>query len=207
MEIKIKNVSKVIDENELLSNIDLTFTKGNIYGITGRNGSGKSILFKSLCGFIKPTTGEIIVNGINLYDKNTFPANTSALIDNSSFLNDLSGFENLELLAAINNYIGKEEIYKTLKDVGLFEEKDKKFKKYSLGMKRKLGIAQALMEDNDIIILDEPFNGLDESSVEKIRNILLEIKKDKIIIIASHIKEDIAILCDCVYTLDNGKIK
>lgn len=207
MEIKIKNVSKVIDENELLSNIDLTFTKGNIYGITGRNGSGKSILFKSLCGFIKPTTGEIIVNGINLYDKNTFPANTSALIDNSSFLNDLSGFENLELLAAINNYIGKEEIYNTLKDVGLFEEKDKKFKKYSLGMKRKLGIAQALMENDDIIILDEPFNGLDESSVEKIRNILLEIKKDKIIIIASHIKEDIAILCDCVYTLDNGKIK
>lgn len=207
MEIKIKNVSKVIEENELLSNIDLTFTKGNIYGITGRNGSGKSILFKSLCGFIKPTTGEIIVNGINLYDKNTFPANTSALIDNSSFLNDLSGFENLELLAAINNYIGKEEIYNTLKDVGLFEEKDKKFKKYSLGMKRKLGIAQALMENDDIIILDEPFNGLDESSVEKIRNILLEIKKDKIIIIASHIKEDIAILCDCVYTLDNGKIK
>lgn len=207
MEVVIKNLTKKLDDNVVLSEINLNLKSGQIVGFIGRNGSGKSMLFKTICGFLIPDKGEVLVGGEDIYKNKTFPKNTAALIENPSFLNDMSGYENLKLLASIKNIITDDDIIKTLEDVGLLEEKDKNFKKYSLGMKRKLGIAQVLMENPDLMIFDEPFNGLDESSVEKIRNIILNKKKEgKLILIATHIKEDIDKLCDCVYVLDGGKV-
>ena len=136
----------------------------------------------------------------------SFPKNLRALIEKNAFLPDISGFNNLKLLAKIENKITDEEINESLKIVNLYEEKDKMFSKYSMGMKQKLGIASALMEDPEIIILDEPFNGIDEESKEKITNELIKIKNNKIIIITSHIKDEITSLCDHVFEMKNGKI-
>ncbi len=207
MEIKLENVSKKIDNSLVLDNVSFKMKGGMIYGLVGRNGSGKSMLLKTICGFIKSDQGKVIINDIDIYKMNTFPKNTAALIERPDYLPDLTGYENLQMLASINKVIGDKEILATLEKVNLIEEKDKKFKKYSLGMKQKLGIAQVLMENPDIMIFDEPFNGLEEESVKKIRKILLEEKKKgKLIIIATHIKEDINELCDTIYKIDNGKI-
>lgn len=205
--IEINELSKKIDNQEILKNINLKLESGKIYGFVGRNGSGKSILLKTICGFLKPNHGNVIINGVDIYKNGVFSKNTRALIDIPNYIPDLTGFENLSLLASIENIIGKEEIEQTLKLVNLYEEKDKKFKKYSLGMKQKLGIAQVLMENPDILILDEPFNGLDEISANKIREILInEKRKNKIILIATHIKEDIENLCDVIYEMNDGVI-
>ena len=205
--IELKNVYKKFGENVVLNNINVKFTKNNIYGLIGRNGSGKTMILNTICGFVKPTSGEIIINNVNIYKNNTFPKNTRALIEGPKFLNNLTGYENLELLASINNKVGKKEIEKVLKEVNLFEEKDKIYSKYSLGMKQKLGIAQVLMENPDIMIFDETFNGLDEQSATKIRKNLLKQKEmGKIIIIATHIKEDIEQLCNKIYKIDAGKL-
>ncbi len=208
MSIIINNVSKKIGNDVILDNINLTFEEGKIYGLVGRNGSGKSMILKTICGFIKPDTGFVLINDNDIYKTCSFPDDTGALLDVPNYIPDLTGFENLQLLAHIQNKIGNDEIIEALKMVNLYESKDKKFKKYSLGMKQKLGIAQALMENPKIIILDEPFNGLEDESCEKIRKLLIDEKnKNKIIIIATHIKEDIESLCDVVYRVDNGKIK
>ena len=205
--IEVKNLTKKIGNDEILKDINLKLECGKIYGFVGRNGSGKSILFKTLCGFINPTEGEVKVNNIDIYKENTFPDSTRALIEKPNFIDDISGLENLKLLAKIQNTITEEDILKYLDLFELTKYKDKTFKKYSLGMKQKLGIIQVLMEDPKIIILDEPFNGLEEQSVELLRKILLEEKKkNKLIIIASHIKEDIDILADEIYRVDGGKI-
>ena len=142
----------------------------------------------------------------NYCNGKNFPKNLRALIEKKAFLPDISGFNNLKLLAKIENKITDEEINESLKIVNLYEEKDKMFSKYSMGMKQKLGIASALMEDPEIIILDEPFNGIDEESKEKITNELIKIKNNKIIIITSHIKAEITSLCDHVFEMKNGKI-
>ena len=208
MKIEIKNVTKKIDKEMVLNDISLSLNSGTIYGLVGRNGSGKSMLLKTICGFAKPDKGYVIVNGEDIYKNNTFPKNTAALIERPNYLPELTGFENLKMLASINKKIDDTEILNTLKKVNLLDEKDKKFKKYSLGMKQKLGIAQVLMENPDIMILDEPFNGLEEESANKIRKILLEEKeKGKLIIIATHIKEDIDELCNVIFHIDKGKIK
>lgn len=207
MKIEIRNLCKKFNSNLVLDHINLTLEEGKIYGFVGRNGSGKTMLFNAICGFITPTSGEIIVNDINITQKNIFPMDTRSLIENPKFIPTLSGYKNLELLASICNIISQKEINETLKNVDLFEEKDKEVVKYSLGMKQKLGIAQVLMENPSIMIFDEPFNGLDLESAEKIRKILqLERNKGKLILIATHIKEDVDKLCDEVYKLDNGKI-
>ena len=180
--------------------------EGKIYGIVGRNGSGKSLLFKTICGFLTPTSGKVIVNDIDIYKSKTFPPETRALIEKPNFINSLSGFENLKMLVDIKKIVGVKEIEDTLSLVNLENEKNKKFGKYSLGMKQKLGIASVLMENSKIIILDEPFNGIDKSSIQEIKNYLLKIKSDKIIIIASHIESDIKDLCDVIFEMDLGKV-
>lgn len=208
MKIQIKNLSKSFKGITILDNVSIEFESGKIYGLIGRNGSGKSVFLKLLCNFYVPTSGEILYDGLNINEKNIFLPDTRALIEKPSFLPDLSGFDNLKLLASIQGKIGDKEINESLKKVNLFDDKDKKYKIYSLGMKQKLGIAQVLMEDPKVMILDEPFNGIEEKTADKLRNILKEeVKKDKIIIIASHIKEDVFELADIVYKFDDGKVE
>lgn len=208
MEIIVKELSKKFKKVTILENINMKFESGKMYGIVGRNGSGKSVFLKILCSFYKPTTGEILFDNVNYNSNNNFPPSVRALIENPTFFPDLTGLENLKLLSSIQNKIGDEEIIKTLDQVNLLSEKDKKYSEYSLGMKQKLGIAQVLMENPDVMIFDELFNGIEEKTVEKIRNILLELKnQNKIIIVTSHIKEDIDVLSDEVYKFDCGRVE
>lgn len=208
MEIVVKNVSKKFKKVTILENINMKFESGKIYGIVGRNGSGKSVFLKILCSFYKPTTGEVLFDNVNYSSNNSFPKSTRALIEKPTFFPDLTGFENLKLLASIQNKIGDDEINSTLEMVNLSNDKDKKYSEYSLGTKQKLAIAQVLMENTDVMIFDELFNGIEDDTVDKIRNILLELKnQNKIIIVTSHIKEDIDILSDEVYKFNNGNVE
>ena len=208
MKLEVKNVSKRFRDVEVLKDVNITFESGKIYGFIGRNGSGKSVFLKILCSFYKPNTGEVLFDNINYSSNNSFPPDTRALIEKPTFFPDLTGFENLKLLANIQNKISDNEINDTLEKVNLIHEKDKKYKEYSLGMKQKLGIAQVLMENPSVMIFDELFNGIEDDTVDKIRNILLELKnQNKIIIVTSHIKEDIDILSDEVYKFNNGNVE
>lgn len=206
MKLEIKNLCKEFKENIVLNNVNLTMSSGKIYGFVGRNASGKSVLFKIICGFYSPTSGSILLDGYNYFENGEFPKNTRALIEKPKFLPDLTGYDNLELLASIQGKISKNEINDVIEKLNLTEEKDKLYCKYSLGTKQKLGIAQVLMENPDLIILDEPFNGVEKETAEKIRRCLLDEKrKGKLILIASHIKEDIS-FADEVYEIDSGEI-
>lgn len=208
MKIEVKKLDKAFKDNRVLTNINITMESGNIYGFIGRNGSGKSVFLKILCGFYEPSKGNVYYDGVDLFKNDSFPEDTRALIEKPGFIPDLTGYENLELLASIKNKIGQTEIEKALDDVNLSKERNKSFGKYSLGMKQKLGIAQVLMEDPKVMILDEPFNGVEEVTTKKIRKILEEErKKGKLIIIASHIKEDIEELANIVYKFDDGCIE
>lgn len=207
MKIEVNNVCKSFKNNDVLSNINLKFESGNIYGLYGRNGAGKSVFLKILCGFYVPTSGEVLFDGADLNSQMKYPQNLRALIEKPSFFPDLSGYENLQLLAKIQNKIGNKEILKALEIVNLIEEKDKKYGKYSLGMKQKLGIAQVIMENPDIMVLDEAFNGIEQKTVEKlIKYFKTEKKKGKIIIMSTHIKEDLLQMADKIYYFDSGKI-
>jgi len=206
MKIEVKNLSKKFKNEVVLENINLCFEENHIYGLIGKNGSGKSVFLKMLCGLYKPTIGEILFDGENCILKNSFPKDTRAIIEKPEFIPDLSGFENLKLLAQIQKKISDKEINDTLKLVNLYEERNKKFYKYSQGMKQKLGLAQVLMENPKIMILDEPFNGIEEESSNKLRNLLKEIKTGKIIIIASHYKEDLENIVDEIYKVENKGI-
>jgi ABC-2 type transport system ATP-binding protein len=208
MKIEVKSVVKEFEKTKILNNLNVEFNSGKIYGLVGRNGTGKSVFLKMLCGFYNTSSGEILYNGKNIIKDRLFPPNTRALIEKPSFIPDLTGYENLKLLASVQDRIGKQEIIDSLEKVNLKSDMNKKYYKYSLGMKQKLGIAQVLMENPDILIFDEPFNGIEEKTVIKLREILAdEKKKGKLIIIASHIKEDIDNLCDEIYEFDDGEIK
>lgn len=206
--IVVKEVSKSFDDAEVLHDINLEFKEGHIYGFVGRNGSGKSVLFKILCGLYFPTTGSVVIDGVDIHKNNIFPNNMRVLIEKPNFLPNLTGLENLKLLASIQNKITEDDIIEILNKLNLKDDMNKLYHKYSLGMKQKLAIVQVLMEDPEIMIFDEPFNGIEEKTVKIIKNILLEEKKKKkIILIASHIKDDIEQLADIVYLMDDGKIK
>ena len=208
MKIELKNVTKKFDKIEVIKNTNIVFESGHIYGLHGRNGSGKSVLMKLICGFYMPTTGEILFDNVNFNAKNEYPKDLRAVIEKPTFFPDLTGYENLKVLARIQNKITDKEILESLETVNLIHEKDKKYKEYSLGMKQKLGIAQVLMENPSVMIFDELFNGIEDDTVDKIRNILLELKnQNKIIIVTSHIKEDIDILSDEVYKFNNGNVE
>lgn len=206
MKIELRNITKKFDKVEVIKNTNIVFEEGHIYGLYGRNGSGKSVLMKLICGFYIPTTGEILYNDKNINMEKEYPENLRAVIEKPTFFPDLTGYENLKLLAKIQNKITDKEILETLDLVNLTNEKDKKYSKYSLGMKQKLAIAQALMENPKILILDEPFNGIEDASVEKISN-YLKSQKDKLIIFSTHIKEDLNNLADIIYRIDEGTIK
>lgn len=207
MKVEVKNVTKRFKDNTVLNNVNITFESGKIYGLLGRNGSGKSVLLKLLCGFYNPDQGEILYDGVNIVDDNIFPPNTRALIEKPNFLPDLTGMENLKLLASIQNRIKVDDILKIVEQLNLKNDINKKYKTYSLGTKQKLGIAQVLMENPDVIILDEPLNGVENETANKIRKLLLSKKNEgKLIIIASHIKDDFDAIIDEVYEFDNGNV-
>ena len=206
MKIEVKEVSKEIDSNKIINKTTLTFEKGKTYGLIGRNGSGKSVFLKMLAGFYTPTTGEILFNGVNYFKKGELVPNLRVLIEKPNFIAELSGYRNLKILSEINRLISDEDIFETLRTVKLYDDKDKLYHKYSLGMKQKLGIAQVLMEDPDIMVFDEPFNGIEDKTADDLRKKLKEISSEKIIIIASHIKEDVDMLVDVLYEFKNGDI-
>ncbi len=205
--IRVENVTKKFGSVTALDRVNISFQAGKIYGIIGRNGSGKTVLFKTMIGYLKPTGGRVVVGEKEIGKDIDFADNMGIIIENPGFLSRYTGYKNLEYLASIRKIIGKEQIRESMERVGLDPDSKKKVGKYSLGMKQRLGIAQAIMENPDILILDEPMNGLDNQGVEDVRNILLKLKEEgKTIILASHNKEDIEILCDQVYEMDHGKL-
>lgn len=203
--IEVQNVVKRFRDQVVLKNVSISFEKGQIHGIVGRNGSGKTVLFKCICGLMHPEEGVILVNGKRVGRDVDMPEDIGAIIEAPGFLPNYSGYKNLRFLANIRRKIGKEEILNVLKTVGLDPESRKHVGKYSLGMRQRLGIAQAIMEDPEILILDESMNGLDNAGVQDIRALLLELKaQGKTILLASHNHEDIAALCDTVHEMDGG---
>lgn len=203
--IEVQNVVKRFRDQAVLKNVSISFEKGQIHGIVGRNGSGKTVLFKCICGLMHLEEGVIFVNGKRVGRDVDMPEDIGAIIEAPGFLPNYSGYKNLRFLANIRRKIGKEEILNVLKTVGLDPESRKHVGKYSLGMRQRLGIAQAIMEDPEILILDEPMNGLDNAGVQDIRALLLELKaQGKTILLASHNHEDIAALCDTVHEMDGG---
>lgn len=205
--IIFKNVTKVIKGQIILKNINLEIPEQGIYGIVGRNGSGKTVLMKCLCGFMPVTKGEVWVGKKRIGYDTEFIEDTGFLIETPGFLSTESGFKNLAYLASIKNMIGKEQVRECIAQVGLDPADQKAVGKYSLGMRQRLGIAQAIMENPDIILLDEPMNGLDNRGVGEIRELLSDLKmKKKLILIISHNREDIDLLCDRVYEMDSGEL-
>ena len=203
--VKIEHVTKRFGEDIVLQEVNLSLKTGNVYGIVGNNGSGKTVLMKCICGFLPVTTGTIFVFGKKIGHDVDFPESLGVIIETPGFLTQYTGFKNLEILADMNGRISKADIRIVLKRVGLNPDMKKPVGKYSLGMRQRLGIAQAIMEDPLFLILDEPFNGLDKHGVEEIRELLLDLKAaGKTILLASHNEEDIRILCDHVYEMDGG---
>ena len=206
-EIKIEDLSKSIKGALILDKVSITLTSGKIYGLRGKNGSGKTMLMRAMAGLLIPDSGSVIINGKTLHKDISFPESIGILIENPSFLPQYTGFKNLKLLAGLTGGISDEDIKTALDRVGLDPEDKRTYRKYSLGMKQKLGIANAIMGEPDIIILDEPINALDEESVKKIKKVLLEIRdKDKLIIIACHDREELEYLSDIIYEIKEGSI-
>ena len=207
MYIKIEHVNKTIKKVPILNDINLELEGGNVYGLKGKNGSGKTMLMRAICGLIIPDNGIIDINGQILGKDISFPPSIGVLIENPSFLSNYTGYKNLKVLASIKEIADDTMIRKALTDVGLNPDDKRTYHKYSLGMKQKLGIAAAVMEEPDIIILDEPINALDESSVVNVRNILQEQKeRGAIIIIACHDREELETLSDEIIEISEGMI-
>ena len=205
--ILIENVSKSFGENAVLKNVSATFTGGKIYGIVGRNGSGKTVLMKLICGFLPMDAGKITVNGKALSHGVAIPKGIGAIIEAPGFLPQYSGYKNLRFLADIQRKIGRDEIRLAMKQVGLNPDMCKRVGTYSLGMRQRLGLAQAIMEDPPILLLDEPMNGLDEAGIQFVRELLQRLRNHgKLILMASHMKEDLDLLCDEIYRVHEGSL-
>ena len=205
--ISLKELSKSFKEEKVLKNITHDFEKGKIHGIIGFNGSGKTVMFKCICGFLKPTGGVVLVDGKEIGKEIDFPESVGIIIENPGFLPGYSGFRNLKMLASIRHKISDEEIKNAIRLVGLDPESKKHVGKYSLGMRQRLGLAQALMEHPDILLLDEPLSGLDNDGVQEMYQILLKQREEgKLIVVASHSSEDIRVLCNEIFHFDKGKM-
>ena len=205
--ISIKEASKSFGGEEVLHSVSHDFEKGKIHGIVGNNGSGKTVLMKCICGFLIPSGGKIFVNGKQIGKEADFPEDIGIIIETPGFLPGISGMKNLTILASLRKKITKADIRKTITRVGLESDMKKPVGKYSLGMRQRLGIAQAIMENPDTLILDEPFNGLDKEGVIHIRNLIKGLREEgKTIILSSHNQIDIDELCDTVCEMDAGSL-
>lgn len=207
VDIQVNHVSKTYDGIQILNDVSLTVEKGTTIGIVGGNGSGKSVLFKVICGFTTPDTGTVAIRNDQLGKDIDFPEKVGVFINSPGYIELYSGFKNLKFLADINGEISTDQIKKTMRMVGLNPNHKAKVKDYSLGMKQKLGIAQAIMEDQEILVLDEPFNALDYKTYNDIKVILKQLKEEKrTMLLTSHNYQDIEELCDIVYLIDEGKL-
>lgn len=205
--IQLQNVTKRIKENTALDNVSYTFKSGFVYGLYGQNGSGKTMLLRAISGLINLDSGSIFIDGEKLHDKIEFPPETGIVIENMELLPECSAKRNLQMLAKIKNIADEKDISFSLERVGLDPDSDKKVKKFSLGMKQRLNIAQAIFENQKIILLDEPTNALDEDAVQLIYKIIREEKsRGATIIVATHHKEDLKEVCDVILKIAEGKI-
>lgn len=203
--IQVKNLSKDFGQDRVLKCVNHDFESGKIHGIVGNNGSGKTVLMKCICGFLLPTEGTVIVNGRRVGKDVDFPLDLGVIIETPGFLPGVTGVKNLEILASLNKKIGLSEIADAIRRVGLDPHMKKPVGKYSLGMRQRLGIAQAIMEDPSLLILDEPLNGLDKHGVAEMRKLIKGLKDEgKTILLASHNQGDIDELCDTVCEMDAG---
>lgn len=208
--VEFSKVGKAFKNEQVLKEVTFSLDKGKIYGFVGRNGSGKTLIFKMLTGLMRPSEGEIFVNGENMTHKQTFPEALGVMIETPGFIPHYSGLKNLKILNDITKErVSVEVIKESMRCVGLDPESKKPVRTYSLGMRQKLGIAQALMNKPKLLILDEPMNGLDEQSVQHMRDFFLKLKADQdvTILLASHNKEDIEILCDELFRIQDGTLK
>lgn len=205
--IQLQNVTKRIKENTVLDNVSYTFKSGFVYGLYGQNGSGKTMLLRAISGLINLDSGSIFIDGEKLHDKIEFPPETGIVIENMELLPECSAKRSLQMLAKIKNIADEKDIIFSLERVGLDPDSDKKVKKFSLGMKQRLNIAQAIFENQKIILLDEPTNALDEDAVQLIYKIIREEKsRGATIIVATHHKEDLKEVCDVILKIAEGKI-
>lgn len=201
--IYVSHVFKSFGKEKVLEDVSFSIPQGCIYGIVGNNGSGKTVLMKCICGFMRPDKGVIFVNGQQVGKDCDFPDALGIIIETPGFIPTLSGLKNLKILASLKGRIGKKEIEETIRKVGLNPKMKKPVAKYSLGMRQRLGIAQAIMENPEVLILDEPFNGLDKETVSRMRMLLKELKAEgKTILLASHNAQDIKELCDEVHNME-----
>ncbi len=206
--IRVSHVTKRFGEDVILKDVSMELAEGRVYGIVGNNGSGKTVLMKCICGFLLASAGTVEVFGQRIGKDVDFPESLGVIIETPGFLTNLTGRKNLEILAGMRRRISQADVRLVLRRVGLDPDMKKPVAKYSLGMRQRLGIAQAIMEDPKLLILDEPFNGLDRHGAAEIRKLLLELKEQrKTILLASHNEEDIRVLCDEVYEMDGGVLQ
>lgn len=207
MKIEVKDYSKKIKGVTILDHVNYVFESGKCYGLKGKNGSGKTMLMRAVSGLITPTSGHVEIDGKVLGKDFSFPESIGVLIENPAFIANYTGYKNLELLACIQNRIGKKEIRETISAVGLDPDDKRKYRKYSLGMKQKLGIASAFMEQPDIIILDEPINAIDEAGVEKVKKMIEQAKqRGAVLITACHDAQELEELSDEIVEISEGRI-
>ena len=208
MNISIEHVTKKIKDATVLKDICLEMKGGTVYGLQGKNGSGKTMLMRAISGLIRPTSGRIVINGEQLHKNISIPRSIGLLLENPSLLPEYDASQNLKLLAKMQGGVPEEEIRQLIRDVGLDDAGHKKVEKYSLGMKQRLGIAAAILGSPDIILLDEPINAIDGEGVEEIRSLILSLKNEKrIIIVACHDKEEMNLLADEIVHLRDGRIE
>lgn len=208
MKIEFIDVTKTLKGSKVINGVSLTLNSGIVTGFSGINGSGKTMMMRLVAGLIYPTAGKILVDDKEMGREIPFPENLGLLIENPAFINNYSGLDNLLMLASIRGLINKDDVLQTLSTVGLFEHKDKKFKKYSLGMKQRLGIAAAIMERPRVLLLDEPTNSLDESGVQMVKDIIqAEKERGAAVIVACHDSSILKSVTDEIYYLESGEVK
>lgn len=207
MKLEVMDYTKKIKDAVVLKQVNVTMEGGHIYGLRGKNGSGKTMFMRAVCGLMRPTEGKVLLDGKEPGKEMSFPQSVGVLIETPSFLNNYTGYQNLKMLADIQGKIDAQKVRQTLLDVGLEPDDKRKYRKYSLGMKQRLGIACAIMEEPDLIILDEPINALDQKGVELVKKLLLDLKeKGKLIIVACHDNEELEYLADTIFHVEDGRI-
>lgn len=205
--VKLENVTKVIKRQTVLNGINLDLTEGKVYGFVGRNASGKTMLFRVICGLVYPTSGRVVVFDKEIFKNGFFPQGIGAMLEQPGFLPQYSGKKNLKLLASIRKLATEEQIESCMKKLGLDPDLRKPVRAYSMGMKQRLGIAQAIMENPKLLVLDEPTNSLDSEGVTIFRNLIMDFREEgKTILLTSHNMQEIEALCDAIFHIDNGSI-